>query len=191
MMRSALLTVLLFTITQPLYAERETLIEHDAKWNLFSKFELSGTEIDGESAAMGGISAGGLLNDNVGLGIAANILVDSVDLESGSRSIDSGDLWYGGAYVEYVFSPESLVYVSMDLLIGAGELNVTGNFNGDDSETVFALEPSLNVMINVTETFNIGLGVSYRLIENVDFEYLDSSDLSGVSGSVFLRFTQF
>jgi len=177
--------------TQPLFAEREVLIEHDAKWNLFSKFEFSGTEIDGQSAAMGGASAGGLLNDHVGLGIAANILAESVDLDSGNRSIDSADFWYGGAYVEYVFSPESLVYVSMDVLVGAGELDVTGTFGNDDSETVFALEPSLNVMINVTETFNIGLGVSYRLIENVDFEYLDSSDLSGVSGSVFLRFTQF
>jgi len=191
-MKSALLTALLIMSTPSLFAERAALIQYEDEWNLFSKFELSGSQIDGETAALGGISAGGLLNDRMGVGLAGNILVNSVDLDSGNeRTIEAADFWYGGAYLEYVFSPENLVYVSMDVLIGAGELDITSPFGGDDSETVFVLEPSLNVMINITETFNVGLGVSYRLIENVDFEYLDSSDMSGVSGNIFLRFTEF
>lgn len=190
-MRIPLFFALLLS-AQPLMADRAALIEHDDTWNMFSKFELSASEIDEDTAVLGGVSIGGLLNDHVGIGIAAHTLVDSVETQSASlQSIDNTDFWYGGGYLEYVFSPESLVYVSLDVLVGGGRLEVKRSFGGEETASVFAVEPGLNIMINITETFNLGLGVSYRFIENVDLEELDDSAMSGVSGNFFLRFTQF
>ena len=176
----------------PAFAERDALIDHRDKWNLFSKFELSFTEIDSSSAMLGGIKIGGLLNDKLGVGIAVHTLIDNVETESPFlESIDNTDFIYGGLYTEYVFGAEKLVYLSLDLMIGGGQLRVQRAAGGEEKANVFAVEPGLNVMINITETAHFGLGASYRFIQNVDIPGLEDSDLSGVGGRIFFRFTQF
>jgi len=191
-MKKVLIAALVLSSALPALAGRDALIDHRDKWNLFSKFELGFTEIDNSSAILGGVSIGGLLNDKLGIGIAAHTLIDNVETESPFlESIDNTDFIYGGLYTEYVFSPESLVYLSLDLLVGGGQLRINNLAGEEQKSTVLAVEPGLNVMINITETFNFGLGVSYRFIQNVDIEGIENSDLSGVTGNVFFRFTQF
>lgn len=191
-MKKSALTALVLMTSTALYAERDALIEYTDKWNLFSKFELGYSEIDGNGAAMGGLSVGGLLNDKLAVGIAGHTVLDTVETESMFlQDIENTDFWYAGGYTEYVFNPEQLVYFSVDLLIGGGQLNVKRSAGGEESATVFALEPGINLMVNVTETFMLGLGASYRLIQGADIEDLDDSAMSGLSGTVFLRFTEY
>jgi len=191
-MKKALLAVLTLMTTTSLYAERESLIVFSDKWNLFSKFELGYTEIDGNGGAQGGLSIGGLLNDKLAVGIAGHSILDTVETESPAlENISNTDFWYAGAYTEYVFNPHQLVYWSIDMLIGGGELNVKRTVGGEAGENVFVIEPGVNLMVNVTETFMLGLGTSYRMVQGVDVEGLSDSDMSGFSGTFFLRFTQF
>jgi hypothetical protein len=191
-MKKAVLVALTLMTTTSLYAERESLIEFSDKWNLFSKFELGYTEIDASGATQGGVTVGGLLNDKLGLGIAGYTILDTADTESPAlENISNTDFWYAGGFAEYVFNPHQLVYWSIDMFIGGGELNVKRTFGGEENQNVFVMEPGLNLMVNVTETFMLGLGASYRLVQGVDIEELSNSDMSGISGTFFLRFTQF
>jgi hypothetical protein len=79
----------------------------------------------------------------------------------------------------------------VDLTLGGGQLNVKRSAGGEDSSTLIAAEPGINLMVNITETFMMGLGAHYRVISGVDSDDLENSDLSGVSGTIFFRFTQF
>jgi hypothetical protein len=174
------------------FAQRDALIDYTDKWNLFSKFELGWSEIDSNGALMGGVVAGGYLNDKLGIGLAGRAVLDEVETESPFlQSIGYLDFWYGGLYTEYVFNSDELTYFSVDLLLGGGILDVERTGGGGKSMDILAVEPGVNFMVNITETFMFGLGASYRFIENVNMEDLDNGDLSGPAARVFLRFTQF
>jgi hypothetical protein len=182
----------LFMGTAPGFAQRNALIEHDDSWNLFSKFTLGVTEIDGDTALQGGLAVGGLLENRFGIGLAARTLLDSVETESPLlQDIENTDFWYGGLYSEYQFTPTSLVNMSLDMTIGAGRLEVNRTAGGSEQANVFVVEPGVNMMVNVTETFHLGLGLHYRYVHNVSVRDLEESDMSGVTGSIFLRFTEY
>ncbi|HMO05591.1 MAG TPA: hypothetical protein PKC67_14145 [Kiritimatiellia bacterium] len=190
-MKKILIAALLMLSTTPIFAARDALIDHTDKWNLFSRFDLSYTEVDSNGGLMGGLKVGGLLNDRIAVGLAARTVLDSIETESPFlKDIENTDFWYGGLYTEYVFNPDNLVYASIDLTVGSGQLNVKRSAGGEESSTVFVAEPGINVMLNVTETFMLGLGAHYRFIHNVDVRDLDESDVSGIVASVFLRFTE-
>ena len=192
-MKKMLLTALALMTTTSVFAGRTALVDHTDKWNLFSRFDLIVTPIDEDAALMGGLKVGGLLNDRLAFGLAANTVLDTAKTESPFlEDIENTDFWYGGFYTEYVFiNPDNLVYASVDLTLGGGQLNVKRTAGGEDSSTLIAAEPGVNVMINITETFMMGLGVHYRVISGVDSKDLENSDLSGVSGTIFLRFTEY
>lgn len=191
-MKKLLMTALVLASSTSVFAARDALIDHTDQWNLFSRFDATISEIDQDTGLMGGIKAGGLLNDRLALGLAANTVLDTVETESPFlQDIENTDFWYGGFYTEYVFNPENLAYVSLDLTVGGGQLNVKRTAGGEESSTLVAIEPGINVMINVTETFMMGLGAHYRVIQNVDVQDLEDGDLSGFAGSIFLRFTEF
>jgi hypothetical protein len=190
-MKKMLLAALALMTTTSVFAGRTALVDHTDKWNLFSRFDLSYTQIDSSDALMGGLKVGGLLNDRLGIGLAAKTVLGEVETESPSLlDIENTDFWYGGLYTEYVFNPDSLIYFSVDLTLAGGQLNVERTAGGEDSTTVFVAEPGINALINITETFMFGIGAHYRLVQNVIMPELENEDLSGVSGSIFLRFTE-
>ncbi len=191
-MKKLLLSALLMMSTTPLLANRDALIEYDDKWNLFSRFELGYTEIDGNGGMLGGVTVGGLLNDKLAVGVSGRTVLDTIETESPFlEDIENTDFWYAGFYTEYVFNPQDLAYFSIDLTIGGGDLSVNRVAGDEESSTFFVMEPGVNGMVNVTETFMLGLGVRYRLVMNTDSEELDDGDLSGIVGTVFMRFTEF
>jgi hypothetical protein len=53
------------------------------------------------------------------------------------------------------------------------------------------VEPGLEVEINVTRFFKIGLGASYRLVRQSDLITVSDKDLSGFSGGLSLKFGKF
>lgn len=179
--------------TAPVWADKETLIDYDDKWNLFSKFELGLPPVGDEDGTVGAITAGGLLNSRFGIGLTAQMLVTSVDLNSPIYDDpETSDFMAGGAYLEYVFFPDSMVHVSLDLMVGAAQLDLTRTVGGSSaSETVWVVEPGLNLMVNITETFMFGLGAAYRMTDDITLVGLEEDALSGFVGSAFLRFTQF
>lgn len=185
-MKHLLTAVFLMASIVPAIAQRDALIDHNDKWNLNTKFDAGYTDIADDSAFLGGLSVGGLLNDSFGFGIRARGLADSIDDSLVIGTVERLDFWYGGLFVEYLFGSENLVYLSTDITVAYGELD--SSFA--DSE-MYVAEPGLNLYVNITETLMFGLGASYRFVSNSQIPGVDDGDLSDVTWNASLRFTQF
>ncbi len=184
-MKRLMAILLLCTANHLALAQRESLIDHTDKWNLNTRFDASYTSLDGDGTILGGLSIGGLLNDTLGLGIRGRALIDDAEGES-IGTIDTMDLWYAGAYVEYVHEAETLVYWSIDFLAGIGEVDT-----GFDSGDFYVFEPGIALWVNVTETLMLGLGGSYRMVQNLDLAGGEDDIFDEALGTISFRFTQF
>ena len=71
-------------------------------------------------------------------------------------------------------------------LIGGGALGLEG-----ESDGIYAVEPQLNLEINVNSFFRLNFGGGYRFIWDVDIPELSNGDLSQFFGQVSLKFGAF
>lgn len=184
-MKKILILALVALATSTALAQRDSLIDHTDKWNLNSRFDASYVELDGDGSILGGLSVGGLLNDRLGVGLRARVLLSESEGET-AGTIDGRDFWYAGGYLEYVSNSESLVYWSIDLFAGTGEVDT-----GFRDSNFMVFEPGINLWINITKTSMLGLGASYLMINDLDLAGVEDDIYDGVTGTISLRFTQF
>jgi hypothetical protein len=183
-MKKILIAACIVAATLAAHAQRDTLIDHTDRWNLNTKFDLGASEIESDDVYFGGISVGGLLNDRIGVGIRGRINMNDIKGPLIGH-VDTYDMWYGGLYLEYVSKADNLLYWSIDATLGTGEVN-----NDRVSGSFMVAEPGLNLWVNITETLMVGLGASYRFVEDLGNGQLDD-EASGLTGNISLRFTQF
>lgn len=166
-------------------AQRESLLDHTDRWNLNTRFDAGYADLDGDGSFLGGLSVGGLLNDRLGVGIRGRTLLGDSDGEI-AGTIDGRDFWYAGGYFEFVSKAESLVYWSLDLMVGAGEVETTFR-----DSSFMVIEPGINLWVNISETLMLGVGASYLMVEDLDMAGVKEDIYDGVVGNISLRFTQF
>jgi hypothetical protein len=192
-MRLLTVSVLTVLISIAAMGDERTVFDESDVWKLYSRLEAKFTEFDGESAQLGGVTVGTLLNERIGFALSAYTLLNSITLEhSDFEDIDSFDLWLGGVLIDYTFAPRDLIHLNMGVLLGGGRIEAKARTTGKRESEDFALvEPGLNLLVNLTKTIEFGIGVSYRFVDGYDRAGVDDSDMSGVAGSVFLRLTEF
>ena len=167
--------------------EIKTLSNDTGHWMGSIKPEFKVTKIADETAELVGLQIGPSMNRELYLGVGAYGLVNDVDADEGK--LDSFDLWYSGFVVEYSFRAQDVVHASAGFLIGGGALNVSG-IADDDSADLFVFEPGVNVMVNLTQGIELGVGASYRFMNGSDIEGFEDSDLSGPAASIFVRWNE-
>lgn len=191
-MKKWLIALLILFNALPAFAQKETVLTQDDGWVLYSKFENQVAEMAGDTAMLGGIYAGGLLNGRFMLGAGINSLLIDVDPESSFlKDLEFMDVWYTGFHAGYTFFSDRLVHFSLGGLIGIGEVETETVEGREDSETIFAVQPMIDFRLNITQRFSVGLNAGYLHIEMNDSDELRSSDLSGPTAGFFLHFTQF
>lgn len=191
-MKKWLIAMLIVGCAMPAFAQKETVITQEDEWVMYSKFENQITEMAGDTAVLGGLYAGGLLNGRFIFGVGANGLLLDVETDSSLlKDLEFMDFWYGGLHTGYIFHSNRLFHLSLECLIGGGQVEPETIAGSRDSETLFAFNPTLDFRLNITERFSIGLNAGYLHIEMSDTEELSSSDLSGPTIGFFLHFTEF
>lgn len=116
--------------------------------------------------------------------------------ETGFQNDYQMTVGYGGLFLGYTQNSDNLVHYTIETMIGWGGVNYTrfddeeyeNEYNGD---AFFVLEPGINLEVNVTRFFRLGLGATYRYIQGVDYHSLGDDDLSGLSGQIVFRFGSF
>ena len=95
--------------------------------------------------------------------------------------------------MEYIHRSDNLIHWTIHTLLGGGSVAlVEDNSNNRlESDNLFVVEPSLDVDLNITNWFRLGMGVSYRLVTGLDSDIVSNSDLSGVGGLLILKFGKF
>ncbi len=181
-----------------------TLLGDGAKVRGFGSLDMRMTEMKDDLGLLMGAHGGIILNNHFVIGLGGYGLTSNFKIEN-AETPDDLYLYggYGGLILGGIFSPKQVVHIYTPILIGAGGMEVTdrnyfNNFNrpapiGTFSETsaFFVVEPGLEVEVNITRFFKIGLGASYRFIRESDLTMVTNKDLSGFSGGLSLKFGKF
>ena len=175
---------------------QETLLDGDIRHGGFGAPVVKFTQIDDQFGVMVGGRGGWIINGSFVIGGGGYGLANLDDFEHLTNTAgDRGRLsmGYGGLELTYVLRPDQLVHLSLGVLIGAGGVvwNPLGQSWNQEDDAFFVTEPELDVVLNVTEFFRAGLGVSYRIVQGVELFDLRDGDIAGLAGVVILKFGKF
>jgi hypothetical protein len=208
-MKKLLIAFALIFATIPAFSqtgEQETLFGNEELRNGgYGAPEVKFTKIHDDFGVMVGGRGGWIINSTFSIGGGGYALTTSpkvYDINDTSYYLRMG---YGGAFIEYINSSNSLVHFTVNALIGAGgatnthsinhmikngNYDVTYNWN-DDQTTFFIFEPGVTVDVNLLKFMRLSIGGSYRLVSGVELKGVTNQDISGPSGSIGIKFGKF
>ncbi len=151
---------------------------------------MSFTTVNGEFAHMMGGGGAVLLGDFF-IGGYGEGLTNGISLE-GNRL----DFGHGGFCTGYSFLSARPFHPTLSAQIGwgsAGEMSYNNSFYSTDN--VFVFNPAIELEMNFTRFFRLGVGLHYRIVTGVNPEMysvpLSNSDLSGPGAQLTFRFGWF
>lgn len=160
------------------------------------------TTIDGEFAHMMGGGGGLILNDQLifggwGMGMTNSIPAKVRFDNNGDNEWEGKELDYGvgGLWFGYIIQGKKPIHPVIHAQIGWGEAEIADNTRSSEiySDGIFVLNPIIELEMNITQFFRLGVGANYRfnfgtsLLKN---EYSNSS-FSGPGGFLSFKFGWF
>jgi hypothetical protein len=191
-MRGSIACLILGVAATSALAQDTAVFTDDDAWKLYTTPHVKFMEINGNNATIGGVGIGTVLNERWTFGAAGRLLINDIKAdEDGNVNLDSWDLWDAGAEVGYIFAPASLVHLNPSLYFGGGQAQLDYAFDGQETASFIVLEPQIAVCLNLHETWELGVAVGYRWVSGVDTPALSDEDLSDLTGTIFVRATEF
>lgn len=153
-----------------------------------------------------GVRGGWLINHRFTLGIGGYGLTSRVINndwlpEDPDPNVDARLLTgYGGLLLEPILFHNELFHVAMPVLVGAGgatygleRRNYWSSIDVPDNTgyAFFALEPGLELEINVLRFMRVNLGASYLYTSDVDIPNVEPDFMRGFMGTFALKFGSF
>ena len=192
---------------EALFPRDETLFPEEFKSGYFGGPILKATYMHDEFGLLVGVRGGWIVNRKFVLGASAHYLVNSIGIETTVPDtvalVDTTFdmmLIYGGPEFEYISGSHKLIHYTFTTLIGAGVIDYkdfdclvcdeeenADLYNDLDADIFFIVEPSVNIMLNVTPMLRIGLGMSYRYVQDVELKGVRDEDLMGLSAVLTLK----
>lgn len=182
--------------------ETKTLLGNGNKVRGYGAIDGHLSEFRGRKALMAGIQGGVIMNNNFILGIGAKGITTNVSFD-GTNPTDRLHLYggYGGFILGAIIAPKEVIHIAFPVLIGAGGAYVTNenhfsNANSttdiyDEASAFFVVEPGVELEINLTTFFKLGLGVSYRWVDESNLVNATDDDLRGLNTSISFKFGKF
>lgn len=179
--------------TQPQERDQQ-LIEGETEHGGYGGPRLAYGRVAGHDALQVGGEGGWIINRRFIVGGAGTGLVTNQPAPGTLASTDNLTFGYGGAMLGYTLLPEKLVHATFTALVGAGGLGARARGSNDTtdlSDSFFVFEPTATLDVNVARHFRLGMAISYRWVRGVDTAGIGNADLSGVFGSMILKFGKF
>ena len=197
--------------------EAKTLFggDNEIKIGGYGAFDIKFTQLDGKfSGLLLGGRGGVIINSMFSIGGAGYGILPTkrVNCPIPEHIYETNNFWtggYGGLFVEYINSSNSLLHFTANTLIGAGGItyvNHSSNYNSWDWQNeirrshpisvVFVVEPGINLELNVSEFFRMNFGASYRYSPNFEWKYKDedivpNTAFNGLSINLGFKFGKF
>jgi hypothetical protein len=175
---------------------QEAPSEGDRRHGGFGAPVVKFTEIDSRFGVLVGGRGGWIIDGSIVIGGGGYALANGTNFEhvtNGAGDPGGIEMGYGGLELGYVLRPDERVHLSLGLLIGGGGLAWEEDSPGDDraDDAFFVAEPEVDAVVNVTRSFRVGVGVSYRLARGVELLDLRDGDVSGLAAVLAFNFGGF
>lgn len=185
------------------YKEMKTVLGKGNKIRGFGSIDTRLTEFNDDLGMLVGAHGGIILNNSFVIGLGGYGLTTNFKFQ-GTEPDEELYLYggYGGLVLGAIFAPKEVVHIYTPVLIGAGGIRVSdrnlfrngglGDFrNFIEDSAFFVIEPGIEVEVNITRFFKVGMGASYRIVGESDLINVSNKDLSGFSGGLSLKFGKF
>jgi hypothetical protein len=164
--------------------EFETIFGQDTQFSGFGGPWMNFTTLNGEFAHMMGGGGGVLLNSSFYFGGYGYGLTNQINYQG-----DKLDFGYGGLMTGYIFNSNEALHPMIGFQMGWGDISMKDT---ELSDQVYVLNPIVELEMNLTQYFKIGVGAGYRYVSGVDnIGTLANSDFSGFSGRLSFYFGWF
>jgi len=183
-------------VVVPTMAGEHTLISGDIESSGFGGPVLKVTKFRGDVGLLVGGRGGWIINHAFVIGGGGYGLTTNVDAPLSNHYLNVG---YGGGMMECIVLSDKLIHLSVNTLIGAGGVGYRhrnwDDWDWDDErdfgDSFFVAEPGVDLILNVTRKFRIGMGASYRYVYGVGSRGLSDADMSGLSATFTFKFGKF
>jgi hypothetical protein len=205
-MRRTAFTLMFMVLSTTVFAQEETLFTGTVTNGGYGGPGVKLTTVNGTTGVFVGGKGSWIINHSFGLGGAAFGLATPTDVpeiaqktftrsDGSERDLEMG-IGYGGIVLEYFFTPNKLIHMTADMMVGGGAVVYAENWEDEDdtwdvNDAFLVLEPGIDAELNVTPWFRINAGVSYLLARDIDIVGMDDSDLGGVAGNILFKFGTF
>ena len=171
-------------------SEIHTLFSGSTRISGFGGPMMSFTTVNGQFAHMMGGGGGVLLGDffigGYGEGLTNGIPANEYRLDFG----------HGGFWTGYSFMANRPFHPAVSAQIGWGSVGERDyNYTNFSMDNVFVFNPALELELNFTRFFRLGVGIHYRLVQGVNPEMhssnLTNSDFSGPGALLTFKFGWF
>jgi hypothetical protein len=147
---------------------------------------MSFTSINGKFAHMMGGGGAVILGDfwlgGYGEGLTNTIM-------AGGNRIDFG---HGGFWTGYSFLASRALHPSVSAQLGWGSISQKDDdYSYLSSDNVFVVNPILELEMNFTKFFRLGVGAHYRFVNGVNTSTLTNADFSGPGAFLSFKFGWF
>ncbi len=211
-----LASLFLITLTIAVFGQRyedvndpneiKSLLSKENEIEGFGGIDLKLTDIMAERTMLVGGYGGVIVNRAFLLGVAAYGLASQPGFEGvipGTNDAETLKLYggYGGILIGGTFFGKEIVHLSMPIMLGAGNLDVSDDnfFDQNFGETnftiensaFFVVEPGLQLEFNITSYLRVAGGATYRWLRGLDLENVSDDDLTGWGGVLSIRLGRF
>jgi hypothetical protein len=193
-------------ITTQLQAQEQTILQGDASHGGFGAPVLKMSKVNGEAVVLSGLRGAWILNHTFTLGFAGYGMLTDVQLSGQPDSLKHLHMGYGGVDVGFVVLSDNIIHLTVHSLFGGGALHQgpdfpQGEYRDDDCcddklegkvDRIGVIEPEINAELNITKYVRLNMGAGYRFVWGVqNIANLKNEDISGVNGSISLKFGAF
>jgi hypothetical protein len=139
---------------------------------------VSFTSINQTYGEMVGLRSALMLNRQVGVGVAGNLMGTSRAQLRGDAARDVGI--YGGLYLQYLVAAGSVLHAYADTTLGAGSWCAESKGEACRGREFAVLEPTFNVELTLSPNVRLATGLGYRVAVAGAGPGISSRHLSGV-----------
>ncbi|MDN5199770.1 hypothetical protein QQ008_00310 [Fulvivirgaceae bacterium BMA10] len=171
----------------------------------FGALSFKMTKLKDETVPMFGVRGGWIINRSLAIGLEGYGVIPSAKLENISpvpneKSIILGG--YGGLFLEPIFFSNQVIHFTFPISTGAGWLgyhtdweseNYRLGINNDliDEDVFWYIEPGVSAELNVAKSFRLAMGMSYRVVQDLELKDTDNQDFNNLSYFLTLKIGKF
>jgi hypothetical protein len=190
--------ILLMTLTSwSQEREYKTIVDfNDVRISGMGGVMMQFTAADGEFAHMlgggGAVMLGDFFIGAYGLGLTNQIPVIRPEITE-YQAGDKLTMSHGGFWLGYSLFGDRAIHMTFSSLVGWGTLGVRADYYPENlwPDGIFVVCPTMEVELNLTKFFRLGVGASYNIYTFVDLPGYTASDFSAPGGFLSFKFGWF